>query len=488
MATLFAALQSSASALGVFQAALNVTSNNVANASTPGFVRQTQGLEALAFDPSLGSLGGVAATQVESARDSYAERAVQLQSTSLGTWQQQAATLSPIEGSFDITGATGIPGALNKLYSAFLAWSSTPNDGSARQGVLSAAQSVSQAFQQQRTVLDQAASGADSQLSGLVGQVNSLAATIRQNNVQRGLGTGNDPSLDASLYNAVEQLSQLVPVQMLQQPDGSTTVLLAGQIPLVVGQSQYQISANVAVPDIPAPTNPSGPPSAQILDSTGRDVTSLIVQGQIGGLLQARNGVLAQLRGDSLNQGQLNQLAQSVADRINALFQSGNISDAVAATATTAGTPAVPGVPLFSYDSSRPSSIAQSLSVPSTLTSDQLAAIDPGPPEVSNGIPLSLANLATPQSAADKIGNVSYTQFYGNMAALLGAAISDAQSNQSTQQGLVTQAQALRQQTSGVSLDVEAIKVLEFQRSYQAVSKMVTILDQLTQTVVDMIQ
>jgi len=67
-------------------------------------------------------------------------------------------------------------------------------------------------------------------------------------------------------------------------------------------------------------------------------------------------------------------------------------------------------------------------------------------------------------------------------------AIADAQSNQTTHQELVSQAKDLRQPLSGVSLDAEAIKVLEFQRSYQAVSKMVTILDQLTQTVVNMIQ
>ena len=122
MSNLFATLRTSASALGVFQAALTVTSNNVANASTPGFVRQTQGLQALAFDPSIGRLGGVAATRVESARDVYAERAVQQQVTALGTSQQLAATLVPVQGSFDITGATGIPGALNKLYSAFSTW------------------------------------------------------------------------------------------------------------------------------------------------------------------------------------------------------------------------------------------------------------------------------------------------------------------------------------------------------------------------------
>jgi flagellar hook-associated protein 1 FlgK len=194
------------------------------------------------------------------------------------------------------------------------------------------------------------------------------------------------------------------------------------------------------------------------------------------------------LRGDSQQQGQLNVLAQSVADRVNTILTSGNISDAVAATSTTAAIPAVPGVPLFTYDSTQANDIAGSLSVPTTMTAGQLAAIEPGPPEVSNGIPLELANLSTPQSAADEIGNVSYTQYFGNMAAFLGTAISDAQSSQTTAQGLVTQAQDLRQQTSGVSLDTEAIKVLEFQRSYQAVSKMVTMLDSLTQTVIDMIQ
>ncbi len=488
MSNLFATLQSSGAALGVFQKALSVSSNNVSNASTPGYARQTLGLQALPFSASLGLSGGVTATAVESARDIYAEQAVQLQSSALGTSQQLASTLSPLQASFDITGTTGIPGALNGLYTAFSAWGSNPNDPSARQTVITAAQAVSQAFQQQSNSLEQAATQADTQLTGLVDQVNQLAATIQQNNVQRQQGGGSDPAVEASLYNAVEQLSQLVPVQTLKQSDGSTTVLLAGQIPLVVGNSQFKISASIAVPQSPAPTNPTGPPGAHVLDSNGQDVTSLVTQGQIGGLLQARNGVLAQLRGDSQHQGQLSKLAQSIADRVNALFQSGNISDAVPAAGTTAAIPAVPGVPLFTYDATRPSNIAGTLALTPTVTAAQLAAIDPGPPEVSNGIALELANLATPDSAADEIDNVSYTRYFGNIASSLGTAISSAQHSQATQQELLTQTQDLRQQTSGVSLDTEAIKVLEFQRSYQAVSKMVTILDGLTQTVVNMIQ
>src|ERR1035441_5755453 len=107
MSSLLSVLQTSANALGVFQAALNVTANNVANASTPAYVTQTQAVQALPLDPSSGLVGGVAATQVQSARDVYAERAVQVQQTALGTSQQQVATLSPLQGNFDITGTTG---------------------------------------------------------------------------------------------------------------------------------------------------------------------------------------------------------------------------------------------------------------------------------------------------------------------------------------------------------------------------------------------
>src|SRR6185312_8858168 len=110
------------------------------------------------------------------------------------------------------------------------------------------------------------------------------------------------------------------------------------------------------------------------------------------------------------------------------LLTNGNISNADPVT----GAPAVPGIPLFLYDATNATATAQTLTVNPAATANQLAAIDPGPPEVDNGIPLALANLATPQSAADEINNMSYTQFFGNMTGQLGSAISTAQTNQAT--------------------------------------------------------
>ena len=54
MSNLLNSLLSSASALGAYDQVLQVTQNNVANASTPGFVKHRQTLLAMPFDPAAG--------------------------------------------------------------------------------------------------------------------------------------------------------------------------------------------------------------------------------------------------------------------------------------------------------------------------------------------------------------------------------------------------------------------------------------------------
>jgi flagellar hook-associated protein 1 FlgK len=186
-------------------------------------------------------------------------------------------------------------------------------------------------------------------------------------------------------------------------------------------------------------------------------------------------------------------MAQQFADTVNGLLTSGNISDAVPpASDGTGGSPAVPGVPLFTYATNadgtvNATNVAQSLAVNPDITAGQLAAIDPGPPEVSNGTALALANLATPTNAAGEINGASFTQYYGNMASQVGSDLSTATNNQQVDQSALAQAQNLRQQQTGVSLDDEAVSVIEFQRSYEANSHLVSVLDQLTLDTINML-
>jgi len=208
-------------------------------------------------------------------------------------------------------------------------------------------------------------------------------------------------------------------------------------------------------------------------------VTAQTTGGQLGALLNVRNTILPTFQGDANQVGDLNTLAQSFANRVNQLLTSGNISD---------GPPPQPGVPLFTYDTTNPVRAAATIAVDPSVTPDQLAAITPGPPEVSNGVPLALSQLASPTDPADQINGVGFSQFYGNMAAKAGGQLQQAQNATQVQQSLVAQAQNQRQQLSGVDINEEAMLMVEFQRAYEANSRLFTVLDRLTQDTINMLQ
>jgi flagellar hook-associated protein 1 FlgK len=87
-----------------------------------------------------------------------------------------------------------------------------------------------------------------------------------------------------------------------------------------------------------------------------------------------------------------------------------------------------------------------------------------------------------------QINGLGFTQFFGSLVSQVGTAAQNADTGVTAQQSLVAQAKTLRQQLSGVSLDEEAIALVQLQRSYQAASRMVSVVDQLMQSVLDMVQ
>jgi flagellar hook-associated protein 1 FlgK len=117
------------------------------------------------------------------------------------------------------------------------------------------------------------------------------------------------------------------------------------------------------------------------------------------------------------------------------------------------------------------------------MTASQLPPVDQN--GVANGVPLALGALANSTPAS--LGSTGYSTFYGNTVALVGSQLNQAQSNQTMTAQTLAQAQSMRQNESGVSLDAEAINVLQFQAGYQAVAKMINTLATLTQSVIDMI-
>ncbi len=479
MSNLLASLVSTAGSLEIYGRVLETAQNNVANASTPGYAKQSLELYALPFDPDGGVTGGVAAGKLVSARNEYAEQSVRQQTSGLGYQQQLVDSLTAVQSNFDVSGNSGIPEALNNLFQSFSAWGATPDNQAAQQTVLDRATDLAQSFQQASNNVSSEATDAEQQIGQTVDQVNQLVGQIQGYNQLALAGNGSDGGLSANTHAALEQLSTLADITATFQPDGTVNVMLNGETPLLLGDKQYKISSSLYQPQVPPPTNPTGPANVRIVASNGTDITSKTTGAQLGALLNLRNQILPTYIGDAYQSGDLNVMAKQFADRVNQLLTSGNITD---------GPPAQPGIPLFTYDST---AAASTISVNPAITPDQLAAITPATDstaEVQNGVPLALAALASPVQDTDKVNGLSYSQFYGQMAGRVGTALSDATNGQDVQQSLLAQAKDLRQQLQGVSLDEEATLLMQFQRAYQANSKFVSVLDELTQSAIDILQ
>ncbi len=458
MATLLSTLATAGQALDVYQRALTVVQNNITNSTTPGFATQTLNLEAQPFDSAGGLAGGVAARGVSSARDEYAEEEVRRQAQSLGYFQAQAQGTSSIDNLFDVSGSSGVPADLSALFQSFSAWSVSPSSATARQSVISSAGTLAGDVQSLATSLASVSGDIQGQIGSTVSQINQLTATIQQINAQTSQGVSG-PSSDALLTSSLQQLSTLVNIDTVSQAGGTVSVLLQGGSPLVVGDTQYSISSGLA-----GAAGSSAPPSSQILDSQGHDITSQIQGGALGGLLNVSNSILPSLIGNGQQVGSLNQFAQTFADAVNGILESGT-------TGPQAG--AAKGAALFVYDSSDPTSAAGTFAVNPNITAAGLAPVDAS--GNANGNANQLAALAdTPVAGA---GNRSFTDFFGQIAAAVGQASATAQENQQAQQQVLTQTETLRDQSSGVSLDDQASLLLQYQRSYQAAAHLLTTLN-----------
>jgi flagellar hook-associated protein 1 FlgK len=240
-------------------------------------------------------------------------------------------------------------------------------------------------------------------------------------------------------------------------------VLAGGQLPLVLGDQAYTLSAN-----------PSAAQGAQITSSAGGSSPDNF-SGQLGALLNTQNGTLDPLLGSNGNPGTLNTLASGFASRVNTLLTSGTTSSGAA------------GVPIFTYDTTDPTNAARTLALDTTVTPNQLGLATTGPPAQSNGIANTLAALPSSTNAADLIAGQSAVGLFGSIAASVGQQLSDAQTASTADQTALTTAQANQQQQEGVSLDREAVNVTTYERAYQANAQVVSVLNQLTADAVNLI-
>lgn len=453
MGNLMVSLRNAAGAMEVFQRGMGVVQTNVANASTPGWARQTQVLTAKRTEFETGLAGGVSSGGTDDSRDALAEANVRAQLHGQGAADARAQQLGQLDQIFSVSQDSGINGALNKLMSAFSAATVSPNDGTARQNILSQAANTAYAFNTAATDLTTIQTNADRSITNTVNQINAIGAKIVEINKQMrsDFRSRDDAGLQSQLYGLLDELAQVTDFTLLPGSDGSANVYIGGQTPLTIGDKEYALQADTS----------STP--ARLLSAQGDDITAQLGSGSLSALYDVRNNVVpGQL-------AQLDRLAQSVADTVNATLAGGVDQNGAA-----------PMRDLFHYDTT--SGVARTLAVNDLAPSELALASSTAPG--GNAVALQLAGLAD----APSIDNLTFGEFYGNLAASAGRLVSSATSDQTTKAALVTQAKQLRDDQQSVSLNEEALTLMQFQRAYQASAKMVQTLNDILDTVIGMLR
>jgi flagellar hook-associated protein 1 FlgK len=302
------------SALQALQQAIEVTSNNVANASTPGYDEESIELQT-ALPQDAGGFAIGSGVDVAGVQRAYSQAAANQLNTSQSTLGQLTALqnyTSQIDNLFGTT-AGGLTTALQNYYSGWFAVADNPTSSAAREALLGDASALASNLNSTSSQLQEMNSDVNTRITADVNQINSISTQVSSLNTQiaQSSGSGQAPNqLLDQRDELVSNLSQLAGVTTTSNSDGSINVYLGNGQPLVLDQNTYQLST------VANQFNASQLEVASTA-SDGASISSSITSGDLGGLLSART----QSIDPALNQ--LGQIATAVAQSANTQQGSG---------------------------------------------------------------------------------------------------------------------------------------------------------------------
>lgn len=294
-------------ALMANQTALSTTGQNISNANTAGYSRQSAVLQSVPGQyTGSGYIGkGVEVADITRSHNEFlARQATQSQSVAAMD-STRADRLSALEDVFP-SGTSGLGAAVGDMLNAFSDVASTPNDISARNVVLSRADEMAARFTNAQTQLDDLQRGVNSGLADSVKSINSLASRVASLNEQiarsQGSGHAANDLLDQR-DQTVRDLGAQVQVSTVAADDGSLNVFIGSQA-LVLGASTTKMTLQTA----------DGGTSALAIErgtlTTPVD-ESILSGGTVAGLLHFQNSDLMSTRNG------LGRLALAVSTEVN---------------------------------------------------------------------------------------------------------------------------------------------------------------------------
>jgi flagellar hook-associated protein 1 FlgK len=332
--SLGSALATAMAGLRANQAALSITSSNIANAQTPGYVSEsTNQVEVLTGDTG----ASVSVTGVNRQLNQYIQTQLRTETSGGAYADQMANVLTQLQ---TVYGTPGQAGSLETAYSNFKtavqALSTTSGSSSSQITAVTAAQNLAQQLNATTQGIQTLRTNAEQDIGISVGQANAAMTKIAQLNSQLQGMNPTDPTA-ATLMDqrdqAINQLSQLMDIRVSNTGNNQTSVYTSNGVELVGTQastltfnSQGTLNANSQWSSNPANSS-AGTLTIKLANGATMDMiaNNSISSGQIAADLTLRDKTLVQA------QTQVDQMAASISSALSDKTTAGTAAPATLA-------------------------------------------------------------------------------------------------------------------------------------------------------------
>ncbi len=303
--------------LNANMAALTTTGNNITNANTPGYSRESTVLGSAA-PQSLGAYSsgtGVSVVGVMRQVNSFAQNQLLIDTAQSNQLTAFSTAISRIN-NYVAGSTTSVSNQIQTLFNDMQTAMTNPGSTTSRQVVFSDMQSTVSTFNATYNEIANENQTVNNTLSSDIQQINSLATSIAKLNAQLA-GTGNLPvtqqpnTLLDNRQQLINQLSKMVSVSVVPDGSGVDNIFIGSGQALVVGGAASTLVAQ------PAAGNSSQTDIAVNGGKGPQIITSSISGGSVGGLLNYQQNVLGNVANT------LGQMALVFSDSMNKQNQLG---------------------------------------------------------------------------------------------------------------------------------------------------------------------
>lgn len=436
-----------------YQQAMDVTAHNIANSSNPDYSRQQVTFSTEIPEKLQGFIwgAGVKIDQVLRVRDQLTDQQIRANNQDYYNNTEKSSIQAQAEVLFSEPSDLGISTLMDTFFSSWSQLAVTPNSSALRQQVISSAQNLASKVDAvysglnsiKSDLLNDANSKVD-ELNGLVKQVQTLNAQIFESSA-----TGASPNdLLDQRDKVIDQLSQLANINVTY--DDSNTAIIS------VGGVFAADRANFTTFHVTENDGKMG------LSTDNNEFTASLNGGELYAITDSYSNSIPEY------QDKLNQVMSTLSDSVNNLHMSGY----------SVGNPPQTGIKFFdSYQDGKLVINQDILNDPNNI------AVSADGTEGNGDIALSIADL----SSAKLLNGSSLADNYNSLVSEVGNNKLSADQLSSATNLVLQQLQQQKSSYSGVSIDEEMTNTIKFQRSYDASAKLITVADDMLQTILGLV-